>query len=92
MMEKPGNLTKLGLNYLLAVMNVDVTIEELKCLKQSVGAGIVERFAATDQLSYSGRGPRKQLLKIFSKEEYVIASVLDPRVKLRPYTSNSSNA
>lgn len=54
-------------------------------LKQNVLLLIVERFAAGEQFSYKGRGPRKQLLRCFDKTLYVLAAILDPRVKMKPF-------
>jgi hypothetical protein len=73
--------------YITAVAKVSVSKDSMKQLQSNACNNIVERFAASEQFLYSGRGPRKQLLQVFSKKEYIISSILDPRFKLKPYAS-----
>ena len=64
-----------------------VSSEEMEDLKRQICVLIVERFASNEQFDYSGRGAKKQLLQIFIRDEYILATLLDPRVKLNPFQS-----
>lgn len=66
-----------------------VKSKEMLDLQRQICVLIVERFASDKQFEYSGRGPKKQLLRVFDRNEYILATLLDPRVKLNPFKSNA---
>lgn len=71
--------------YFTEISKVTLINRELESLRQNILLLVVERFAAGEQFTYKGRGPRKQLLKSFDKTVFVLAAVLDPRIKMKPF-------
>jgi len=53
--------------------------------------GLTERFGAAEEQNYSGRGPRKQLLKVFGKKVFVLATLLDPRYKTAAFEGKQAS-
>ncbi|CAG7825160.1 unnamed protein product [Allacma fusca] len=67
------------------VASIQCTTEYMKALKTSLCLVITERFGAKDQFYYAGRGAKKNLLRVFDNEAYILATLLDPRWKLSPF-------
>ncbi|CAG7734603.1 unnamed protein product, partial [Allacma fusca] len=67
------------------VAGINCTTDYMKALKSSLCLTITERFGAQEQFHYSGRGARKNLLRVFDNEAYILATILHPHWKLTPF-------
>ncbi|CAG7644655.1 unnamed protein product [Allacma fusca] len=67
------------------VAAVECKTEYMRAFKTSLCLTLTERFGAKEQFHYAGRGAKKNLLRVFENQAYIMATILDPRWKLAPF-------